>query len=323
MNFLVYILSIFSSLMLSAHFLRNGNYGLMIVGIILPLFYFIKKQWLIKIFSGLLLFGFLEWIRTIINIYHFRLLINQPYERMVFIMTFVSSLTLLSGLLMLRKKFINKFEATNFDNAKVVAFFLTVALIGFPFIKIKFPILLLERFIPGSGWLEIFGLGIYAAIITDKLLKPQLTSIWRRKIWMIFSIVFFLQFTLGIIGYEIFLMTGKLHLPIPGIILAGPIYRWSLSFMVFLFLSSIVLIGPSWCSYLCYFGVWDDVASRYKLKPKQLPKKRQLIRFGIFLTIVLVAFGLNYLGTSAMTATFLGIIFGVIGVIIIILYIIL
>ncbi|HDJ22855.1 MAG TPA: 4Fe-4S binding protein [Candidatus Aminicenantes bacterium] len=61
-----------------------------------------------------------------------------------------------------------------------------------------------------------------------------------------------------------FLMTGKLHLPVPALILAGPIYRGTLSFMLILFLVTIVLVGPAWCSHLCYVGAWDDIACRRK-----------------------------------------------------------
>ncbi len=320
MNILTYILAIISSLTLSAHFLRNADYGIMIIFLIFPLFFLTKKQWLIKIFSGLLLIGTIEWIVTTFSIYSIRSTLGLDYLRMIIIMSLVILLTFISAILQLRQNFLKRYEKNEFDNHKVIAFFSTITLIGFPYTKVSFPILLLERFFPGTGWLEVFLLGIYASFITGKLLQPQLTSIWRRRIWMLFSIVFFTQFILGIIGYEIFLMTGKLHLPIPGIILAGPIYRWSLSFMVFLFLGSIVLLGPAWCSYLCYFGVWDDVASRNKIKPFQLPKKRHIIRIGIFAAIILIAFGLNYFGISALTATILGIIFGIIGIIIMVLY---
>ena len=74
------------------------------------------------------------------------------------------------------------------------------------------------------------------------------------RAWLLFSIVFFGQLALGIFADPIFLMTGKLHLPIPAVILAGPLYRFEGLFMPILFISTLLLSGPAWCSQLCYFG---------------------------------------------------------------------
>jgi len=52
-------------------------------------------------------------------------------------------------------------------------------------------------------------------------------------------------------------MTGKLHLPTPSMILAGPAYRREIGFMTWLFLSTIILNGPAWCSHLCYMVSLD------------------------------------------------------------------
>ena len=68
---------------------------------------------------------------------------------------------------------------------------------------------------------------------------------------------FFGQLALGIFADPIFLMTGKLHLPIPAVILAGPLYRFEGLFMPILFISTLLLSGPAWCSQLCYFGAFD------------------------------------------------------------------
>ncbi|HHJ09824.1 MAG TPA: hypothetical protein ENK25_02915 [Bacteroidetes bacterium] len=52
-------------------------------------------------------------------------------------------------------------------------------------------------------------------------------------------------------------MTGKLHLPTPAMILAGPAYRREIGFMTWLFLSTIILNGPALCSHLCYMVSLD------------------------------------------------------------------
>ena len=54
---------------------------------------------------------------------------------------------------------------------------------------------------------------------------------------------------------------GEMHLPVPALILAGPLYRGEGFFMLFLFLSTVLIVGPAWCSWLCYVGAWDNVSS--------------------------------------------------------------
>jgi len=180
--------------------------------------------------------------------------------------------------------------------------------------------MLFDRFLPTLGWLQIFLLGIYSAFIAEKLLDKKQTAKWRKRIWMLFSLVFFLQLILGIVGYEIFLLTGKLHIPVPAIILMGPLYRWELSFMVFLFLASIVLVGPAWCSYLCYFGIWDNLAATSRKVPSKVTYNVWFIRGGIFLLVIISSITMNLLGISYITAAFGGILFGLTGIVVIIFF---
>ena len=70
-------------------------------------------------------------------------------------------------------------------------------------------------------------------------------------------------------------MTGKLHLPVPGMILAAPLYRGGGLFMPILFGVSVLLAGAAWCSHLCYSGVWDTVAASGR---KALPPPRWMPR---------------------------------------------
>ena len=120
------------------------------------------------------------------------------------------------------------------------------------------PIIILERFIRGGGWIEILFVGLYGAFIVYKMQNPASSARWRRISWNIFTFVFFGQLILGLLGFEKFLMTGKLHLPVPMMIIGGPLYRGELSVMTLLFISTLVLTGPAWCSQLCYFGAIDN-----------------------------------------------------------------
>ena len=95
--------------------------------------------------------------------------------------------------------------------------------------------ILAERFLKGSGWVEILLISSYGAYVSFKMQDPMNVPKWRKITWTIFSVVFFTQLIIGLSGFEKFLMTGKLHLPIPMMILAGPIYRGQLSVMTILF----------------------------------------------------------------------------------------
>ena len=97
---------------------------------------------------------------------------------------------------------------------------------------------------------------------------PAKVSRWRKYTWFVFSVVFFSQLLLGLLVSDKFLMTGKLHLPVPMMILAGPIYRGHTSVMTILFLSTVILSGPAWCSHLCYFGAIDNLARLRKNQAK-------------------------------------------------------
>ncbi len=129
------------------------------------------------------------------------------------------------------------------------------------------PVLLADRYLPGGGFVEILVLGAYAGFVGQVMLNAPRTARIRARTWSLFSLVFFVQFILGLAGLERMLMTGDLHLPIPALILAGPLYRGHGLFMPILYGSTVLLVGPAWCSYLCYIGAWDDAASRTRSDP--------------------------------------------------------
>ncbi len=131
----------------------------------------------------------------------------------------------------------------------------------------------------------------------------------------LFSIVFWAQLALGLSGVEQLLLTGDLHLPVPAVILGGPLYRGEGLFMPILFLSTIAVVGPAWCSHLCYVGAWDHhAAARGPKKPAPLPTWRPWARVGTAVLVMIVALGLSWLGAPGTLATALGLAFGLVGV---------
>lgn len=140
-------------------------------------------------------------------------------------------------------------------------------------------LMLLNRFYPGAGWIQVVILTLYGGFLGYKMQDAGKSGVWRRRSWLIFSVWFFSQFFLGIFADERFLMTGELHLPLPFMIAAGPVYRAQMTIMPILLLSSIVLTGPAWCSHYCYFGAIDQTISRSPQKIEQSkPGYRKLMR---------------------------------------------
>jgi ferredoxin-type protein NapH len=178
---------------------------------------------------------------------------------------------------------------------------------------VSHPIILLERFITGGGWIEIILIAFYGAFVAFKMQNPMNVPKWRRITWTIFSLVFFSQLVIGLLGADKFLMTGKLHLPIPMMIISGPIYRGHLSVMTILFLSTIILTGPAWCSQLCYFGAIDNIASKGKTQKTGF-KNKKAIKSTIIILVIAVTILLRWLNIPIFIATLIAIGFGVTGI---------
>lgn len=200
------------------------------------------------------------------------------------------------------------------SHAPAISFLFTALLLTAVQLAPKFPLLLAERFWPGAGWAQVLLLSLYSALLTREFLVPQRASQLRPVIWLGFSLVFFLQLALGLAGLEKFLMTGKLHLPVPALILAGPIYRGAEFFMPILLLITLLLVGPAWCSHLCYIGAWEDFLSRKADKRAPLPAWRNKFRIFMLVFVISAALLLRHLGISANIALALSLIFASAGI---------
>lgn len=181
-------------------------------------------------------------------------------------------------------------------------------------IKVEMKMLLLERLFKNGGWIEIIMVALYGMLIAWFMQDVKRAPKWRIISWTVFSICFFLQLILGIVVSDTFLLTGKLHLPVPAMIIAGPLYRQQLSVMTILFLSTIILSGPAWCSHLCYFGAIDGQFSKHgHPKPKRIHKRRLAIKGTIMAIVIFTALTLLWLDISPAIATLIGLLFGITG----------
>jgi polyferredoxin len=175
------------------------------------------------------------------------------------------------------------------------------------------PMLAVERFIRGGGWVEIFLLGTYGFIVSRAMLDTARVPVWRRRIWLVFCVVFFSQFLLGLVADSRFLMTGKLHLPLPFMILGGPVYRADISFMTLFFLSTVLLSGPAWCSHLCYFGALDSLAASGRTDRKPL-KYKWLWKSSMVILVIVFALVFRLLGFSGWQTVVPALMLGLVGV---------
>ena len=163
----------------------------------------------------------------------------------------------------------------------------------------KNPLLIFERLVKHGGFFEIILLTGYSYFIAGKLLTAgKKRTNWRLFMWLFFSVLFYLQLIIGLMGFSSFLLTGKLHLPVPFMIFSAPVFRGSGYFMIILFFSTVFVLGPAWCSYLCYFGSFDNYAARNKRPERKYSSKNTKLRLTtLFLAVSLPAL-LHYLDVS-------------------------
>ena len=98
MVFLISIPALFSSLVLAAHFFRNGQLLLTLACCLAPWLLAFRATWATRVLQFLLFLGALEWVRTILSIAAERAADGRPWHRMAIILGSVSLTALLSAL---------------------------------------------------------------------------------------------------------------------------------------------------------------------------------------------------------------------------------
>lgn len=321
MRLIIPIIALLNCLLLGAHYLRIGEMGLTLSLVFMGLLSFSKHAWLRLVLAAILAGAAFIWSDTLSNLVEFRLMAGLPWHRTALIMGAVIAFNLL-GLILVLSPWAGKrysFERQG-AGAKASAFIIACGLLLTASFTSPFTILLGERFFPGWGKLEILFLGLYAAWITGQMLDPAKTAIIRGRIWGLFSLIFFLQLGLGLLGVPHMLMTGDLHLPVPALIAAGPVYRGGGFFMLILFSASVLLVGPAWCSHLCYIGAWDHWLSKARQRTGELTPGAKYIRALLLALVLAVALGLRYSRVSTPIAVWAAALFGLVGVAIMLLW---
>ncbi|MBU1568723.1 MAG: 4Fe-4S binding protein [Proteobacteria bacterium] len=313
MTMVTIVLTIPSLLFLVAHASRASSPGGAFFWLAAGILAISPLPWKSWALAGLLGFGTWLWSDITLSLVQHRMALDLPWLRLAAILGAVIAVCLAAALMNFGRACGNSRSGSLVQG---LAFLFTVAGLAIARQKTSLDILLLDRFFPSAGWIVVFLLGCYAAWIAGKMLRPEDSAKWRRTIWAIFSSVFFFQLFLGLLGFERFLMTGKLHLPIPALIAAGPLYRGDGFFMIILFAVTLILVGPAWCSHLCYIGAWDNLAAAGKKGVLPLPGWTRPARWLLCLMVFAVAALLGRSGQPPGLAIALASIFGVVGVVI-------
>jgi ferredoxin len=312
------VLQLLGLCLFAAHALRTGDMGLAGSAIVLTGLTATRRRFAPLVLGPALVGMALIFAAAGRDMALFRLAAGLPWARLGGIMAGVVAVCLLGGLFAFSgraKTFYSRGGPA--PGAQAAAFWIAAGLLTVARVKTPFPVLLADRFLPGWGMLEVTALALYAGWLTGRMLAAPRTGRLRLRYWGAFSIVFFGQLLLGLSGTSEFLMTGALHLPVPALIVAGPIYRGGGYFMPILYLATVLLVGPAWCSHLCYIGAADDACARLGRKvPARLSGRLAYWRVASLVLAVGLAAGFRFLGVAAATAAWTAAGFGLVGLVV-------
>lgn len=296
----------------AAHLFRAGEIPAAAAALAVPALLLWRRAWVYRLLQAVALAWGAEWLRTGATLAWDRAQWGEPYLRMTLILGVVAGVTAAAALT--TERLARPPEPDLHPWLSLTAAAGAVLLLVPVQAMVELKMLLIERWVPGAGWVEISLLALYAGWLAPKV--EENSRLWRGRLWTFFSAVFFGQLILGLAGFERFLQTGELHLPVPALVIGGPLYRGEGLFMPILFLATIALAGPTWCSHLCYIGAWDYQAASLK-KRASIPGSWRIWGRVVTLAIVVVgAVGMRLAGVSTPIAALLGAAFGLVGVVI-------
>lgn len=321
--------------LLAAHAVRSGDWGMAAAWGVVAGLSCTSLAWARLVAMAALFGGGLFWASTGVDLVRFRMAFGMDWLRLAAIMAAVTGLTMAAWWRLAGEAGRQRHHlGTDTAWPRAVAFLLAAGLLWLARQRTASIVLLLsDRFLPGSGPLQIVLAGVYAAWVAGLLLDPVRARKARPRLWALFSAVFFGQLALGLLGAHRLLMTGALHLPVPALILAGPLFRGEGLFMLVLFGVSVLLLGPAWCSHLCYIGAWDDACSRLRgaaakkggqggksVKPRKgggpapLPRWAVALRWCLAATVFAAAWAMGRAGVPVGVAATAAGLFGLAGV---------
>ena len=303
-------------LTLGAHFYRAGEYGIALCALGMIAFLSAGSGWKPYAAALFLCWGALEWGDSAYALARMRLGFGMPWLRGTAILLAVGALTALAGWFAFRRADAKERAKQREQPGSPLLqglVFMAVFLALFCLRKsAPLNFLLLERYLPVLGSMQIFFAAWYGAFVAGQLLEKRKSRAFRKAVWLLFACVFFTQFFLGLLNIPGMLLTGKLHAPIPAFIIFAPIFRESFSMMPIIVLIATLLAGSAWCSHLCYFGPFDSLTAGNKAArplPPFLAAAQTWGRPAVLVAGSLAALGLRYAGLDTPTAVSIVVVF--------------
>jgi hypothetical protein len=99
-TFLRIIPLLMASLILGAHFLRDGFIVLVVVCVLLPLLLLIRRRWVLYLLQGYMVVGAIVWAQTTYSLVQARVAAGEAWTRMLLILGAVTLFTLWAGFLL-------------------------------------------------------------------------------------------------------------------------------------------------------------------------------------------------------------------------------
>ena len=191
LNKIVLAIPAIALLLLGAHALRQGDFGLTASFVILAGGLFVRQAWLRLTAICALLWGGYIWADATVQFISFRQAFDLPWQRLFLIMI---GLVVFDGLALLAlvSRFAREYYTHGVRQGVFRASIVVLVSIGLAVAraKVSFPILLADRFFPGWGWLEIAFLAVYAQWVGGMMLASRGHRRIRPRIWLLFSGVF-------------------------------------------------------------------------------------------------------------------------------------
>ena len=93
-------LYVVASLLMAAHFLREGNVVFLALSLLMPLLFVVRRPWSLIVLQVAAYAASAVWIATAIRLVHERLAMGRPWAVAAIILGAVACLTLLAGALL-------------------------------------------------------------------------------------------------------------------------------------------------------------------------------------------------------------------------------
>lgn len=110
MSIILHSAVVMSFMLLSAHFLRDGQMLFVATALALPFLLLLRKRWTVRVVQLGLVLGAIEWIRTLLALQAIRVEQGMPWTRLVLIIGGVALFTGCSALVFFHSSLKQKYR---------------------------------------------------------------------------------------------------------------------------------------------------------------------------------------------------------------------